>query len=364
MGRDVQRFGLTELYRPPQSTFCKVECAHPPSSQDARQRLTTYSIFFVHGLFGHPKQTWTCHVKPEPSEESSANAPAKKKTRWGFDQGDEVFWPRDLLPKTVNAARIFTWGYDVQVQNLFSSASKATVFQHAETLLLDVISVRTTSMERNRPIIFVAHSLGGIVVKEALCVSKSELTFLKDILPITAGVCFLGTPHKGTKVASIGKIVFGLSRALALQDPNLKILQALEIQSDVLERIGRNFAQILGEGKVKVHSFREELKTKGIMIVDAVAATLDHFSETRGSIHANHQDIVRFGSVNDIGFRRITAILSNWIQVDRGTDIGYFSPSFFFRTHSCITQLTNATRRIELVGSVGILWVPAETSVT
>ncbi|KAH8897670.1 hypothetical protein GQ53DRAFT_837506 [Thozetella sp. PMI_491] len=295
----VHRFGLTELYRPPESIICKAD------------------IFFVHGLFGHPKETWTCHVKPEKAEDALEDAPAKKKNRWIIHPEDqEVFWPRDLLPKILAHVRIFTWGYDVQVQNLFSSASKATVFQHAETLLLDVASVRTTPSERSRPIIFAAHSLGGIVVKEALCVSQNESTFLKDILPVTTGVCFLGTPHKGSKIASIGKIAFSMARALALQDPNLKILRALEVQSDVLERIGRNFAQILGQGKLKVHSFREELKTKGMLVVDAVSATLDHFAETRGSIHANHRDIVRFGSMDDVGFRRITAVFSNWVQED------------------------------------------------
>jgi hypothetical protein len=85
----------------------------------------------------------------------------------------------------------------------------------------------------------------------------------------------------------------------------------------VLERIGRSFMQIMGEGRLKVHSFRKELKTKGFMIVDAVAATLDHFAETRSSIHADHQYLVRFRSAEDPGFTRVTAILLNWIQVDQ-----------------------------------------------
>ncbi|KAH8905401.1 hypothetical protein BR93DRAFT_970192 [Coniochaeta sp. PMI_546] len=274
MAPDIHRYGLTQVYKPPEGTACVVD------------------IFFIHGLFGHPKDTWTRLVRPARSlDDSGSSAPSKKKMRWSFHPGDqEVFWPYDLLPQLLPQARIFTWGYDVKVQNLFSSVSKATVFQHAETLLMDIATLRSPTADTKRPIIFIAHSLGGIVVKEALSLSRTESTFLKNVLPATAGVCFLGTPHRGSKTASVGKIAYGMSRVLAAQDPNMNILRALEVQSEVLERVGRTFSQILAEGKLKVHSFREELKTKGTMVVDAFSATLDHPAESRGSIHANHRE--------------------------------------------------------------------------
>jgi hypothetical protein len=78
----------------------------------------------------------------------------------------KIFWPADLLPQTLPGARIFTWGYDVDVDRAFSSASTATVFQHASALLSDLADVRMDETEKKRPIIFIAHSLGGIVVKD------------------------------------------------------------------------------------------------------------------------------------------------------------------------------------------------------
>jgi hypothetical protein len=80
--------------------------------------------------------------------------------------GEGVFWPKELLPKVVPQTRIFTWGYDVDINHLFSSASQATVFQHAGTLLSDLANKRTSNVEKRRPLIFIAHSLGGIVVKD------------------------------------------------------------------------------------------------------------------------------------------------------------------------------------------------------
>ena len=62
--------------------------------------------------------------------------------------------------------RIFTWGYDADIDHALSSASTATVFQHAGNLLSDVGDVRIDEEERKRPLLFIAHSLGGIVVKD------------------------------------------------------------------------------------------------------------------------------------------------------------------------------------------------------
>ena len=89
------------------------------------------------------------------------------------------------------------------------------------------------------------------MVKEALCLSSTEETFLNEVLLATAGVYFPGTPHRGSKVASIGKTGFGLSKML-FQDPSLKVLRALEVESEVLERVRRDFSRIMREGKVRV----------------------------------------------------------------------------------------------------------------
>ena len=75
----------------------------------------------MHGLFGHPVNTWT-------SEQSKARTP--------------LFWPQKLLPSVVPQSRIYTWGYDVDINHLFSNASQATVFQHAGSLLSDLADER------------------------------------------------------------------------------------------------------------------------------------------------------------------------------------------------------------------------------
>lgn len=51
-----------------------------------------------------------------------------------------------------------------------------------------------------------------------------------------------------------------------MKRPNMSVLRDLEVSSQTLDRIGRGFSQILEERPLEIHSFREELLTKGVMV--------------------------------------------------------------------------------------------------
>ncbi|KAL8974760.1 MAG: hypothetical protein Q9197_000996 [Variospora fuerteventurae] len=158
--------------------------------------------------------------------------------------GPSIFWPRDLLPSVIQDVRIFTWGYDADIDG-FGSASQNTIHQHAGSLLSDLADQRETSEHYRKPIIFVVHSLGGIIVKAALNKSSAiQGTRLKDKAPATFGVCFLGTPHRGSMSASLGKIAFEITKS-ATRRPNTRLLQGLERNSETLDQIGDTFAQTM-----------------------------------------------------------------------------------------------------------------------
>ena len=97
-----------------------------------------------------------------------------------------VFWPEKLLPRDIPNARIFTYGYNAGILGgLLKGPDMNNVSQHANDLMISLKS----ELRNKKPIIFVAHSLGGIIVKDVpnhilLCCSSAngslDITTLED----------------------------------------------------------------------------------------------------------------------------------------------------------------------------------------
>jgi len=86
-------------------------------------------------------------------------------------------------------------------------------------------------------------------------------------------VVFLGTPHRGSVYAGWGEIASNLAR-LAFQDSNKKILQTLEVNSEVLDNIHEEFKTIAFAGAMKIHSFQEAQGITGMKGASAKVCVL------------------------------------------------------------------------------------------
>jgi predicted alpha/beta hydrolase family esterase len=169
-----------------------------------------------------------------------------------------VFWPVDLLPARCPQARIMVWRYDTMVtRGLGKAADKNGLYAHGQTLLYALSRER----EERRPIIFVAHSLGGILVKEMLAYADmSKKTEFVDIIMDTSALVFMGTPHRGSDVAQIGDIARRIANVLRL-DTSPAMLDSLGLRNDDLVRSQQTFARIWDERRFDVKTFQE---SKGI----------------------------------------------------------------------------------------------------
>lgn len=159
------------------------------------------SIIFVHGFQGHPRDTWT-HAKkrslfkgisdsfkkhqkskgtliPETTIHSARAKVLFRRRPLEEDGETELFWPQALLPKHFPRCRILSFGYNSHV-----TKSKLGILEHGSDLLnrleaerKDQGRVNGSNRVSSRKIIFVAHSLGGLVVKE-VCIEYRNLTIL------------------------------------------------------------------------------------------------------------------------------------------------------------------------------------------
>lgn len=110
---------------------------------------------------------------------------------WTHENG--TFWPETLLPKLLSTARILLFAYNSSV---LSNASNVPVAGHAQSLLNDVHNKRLEAQEVHRPLIFVSHSLGGLLVKQALIEARLNEKY-RCLKASTYGLVFFATPHAG-----------------------------------------------------------------------------------------------------------------------------------------------------------------------
>ncbi|KAL5613956.1 hypothetical protein FOVSG1_003019 [Fusarium oxysporum f. sp. vasinfectum] len=246
-------------------------------------------ICFIHGLSGNRDKTWAAHGQHNP-------------------------WPAELLPSRLAKARLLTYGYDAYVVKK-SVSSTNRLIDHANNLLHDLAAERAPSGIINRPLIFIVHSFGGIVCKTALIISRqSPESHLGQIYKSTRGIAFLGTPHRGSWAADWAKIpawVLG-----QVKSTNRNILDVLQINNQYLEFIQTSFLSMIRELRetgrpLHITCFFEELPLPGFgAIVNKESASLEGYSAF--SIHANHSDMVKFGSAEESGFKRLLGELVRW----------------------------------------------------
>ena len=194
---------------------------------------TLLSIIAIHGLNGDPYRTWT---------------------------DGERFWLQDFLPSAFPKARIFTYGYNSGVA-FTGSASK--VDDYARTLLERLKAKRREfDSDVKRPILFICHSLGGIVFKKAMVIAHERSERYRAISRDTYGVLFMGTPHRGSDMAFWTTVFGKMADTLTLGSIRTQLLQDLQPKSACLGTICSQFVE--RAQSLRIFTFYERLRIKGM----------------------------------------------------------------------------------------------------
>jgi hypothetical protein len=169
-----------------------------------------------------------------------------------------IYWPRDLLPTTITDARILTYGYDTNIKHFIGPPiSRNTVYSIAGDFLVSLEAERR--LEPLRPILFIAHSLGGIVVKELLRRASRNQEHFRNIFNSTIGIMFFGTPHGGADPLGFSQsIIENLAKAVGFR-VNKQIVDSLLPSSERLMELRDEFGPMAQEEKWMIYSFQEQL---------------------------------------------------------------------------------------------------------
>lgn len=176
-----------------------------------------------------------------------------------------VYWPGDLLPGHVPSARILTYGYDTHIKHWISGPKiRNTVYDIAHDFQMSLEAYRRESdgADPLRPIMFVAHSLGGIVVKEMLRQCKTfekQQKRLYDIYLSTRGVIFFGTPHGGADPRRfVHHVIEKVVKCMGFS-ANEKIVESLLPESERLKELRDEFILMARSQEWTIHCFQEQL---------------------------------------------------------------------------------------------------------
>ncbi|KAL2242066.1 UNVERIFIED_CONTAM: Protein SERAC1 [Sesamum indicum] len=146
-------------------------------------------VVFVHGLRGGPFKTW----RLSEDKSSTKSGLVEKIDEEAGKQG--TFWPGEWLAADFPHARLFSLKYKT---NLTQWSGASLPLQEVSSMLLDKLVAAGIG---DRPVVFVTHSMGGLVVKQMLYQAKAENK--DNFVNNTVGIIFYSCPHFGSKLADM-----------------------------------------------------------------------------------------------------------------------------------------------------------------
>ncbi|KAK4182866.1 ankyrin repeat protein [Podospora australis] len=243
----------------------------------------TVDIVAIHGLNGDYLTTWT-------------------------DKNSGVNWLVDILPICVAAySRVMSFSYNSSLQ---FSKSAADVSTFAHQLLESLLAERKTKEERNRPVIFICHSLGGLVFKRAYLLADESQNYA-GLRKKIKGVMFFGTPHRGSSVAGWATMAARVLAASSLRtSTNTRLSKDLEPGSEKLRYISESFRYRALRDRLQIVSCyeTEKLGFMNTLVVDRESAVLELPEiETVIPVQGDHRSICRFLNVEANRFKPVAA---------------------------------------------------------
>ena len=229
-------------------------------------------------------------------------------------------WLRDALPEQLPTARVLICGYD-------SKLAKSTSFQNLSDVasrFRDSLQVALGTRRNCRPLIFIAHSLGGLILKQAIVQMKSGDAADLENLKSTFAIMFFGVPNQGMDIRSL--------LAMVHRQPNLPFLATLDKNNGLLYELIESFQTVFNFRDSHVVSFYETAESPTARYVEGKwsmtgdpAVLVDRYSAKSGRvwednrsclypINCTHSEMVKFPE-HDEDCERVLSKLKHFAEV-------------------------------------------------
>uniref|UniRef100_A0A667XFZ7 Protein SERAC1 n=1 Tax=Myripristis murdjan TaxID=586833 RepID=A0A667XFZ7_9TELE len=213
-------------------------------------------VLFIHGLLGAAFKTWRQKDRSVVEEEKEA----------GSREDYTECWPKSWLAADCPNLRILSVEYDTHLSDWKAKCPAENQRKSLAYRSRELLNKLKSAGVGERPVVWVAHSMGGLLVKKML-LDASEDPDMHELMKNTKGIVFYSVPHNGTSMAEYSVNV----RYLLF--PSIEVRELCK-DSPALHDLNENFLNIAKDREIKVLSFAETLPTNiGPMIKILVVPT-------------------------------------------------------------------------------------------
>lgn len=270
-----------------------IHLLHPQFIPQKSSKEPVVDVVCIHGLLGGPFKTWRQKDAPPPQKlqpdnkkseqhmqntksqdslnskskvetiskkKSSETATNSKQSSDGQGCRTEVLtrcWPKDWLAEDCPHIRVLAVSFD----SYLSEWGQKSPYENQRNSLEprgDALREKLLAAGvGNRPVIWVGHSMGGLLIKQILVKSQNNPE-CKKLVDNTLGTVFFAVPHRGSALASMASTSYLMKSVLS---PSQEVEELIE-DSELLKTLHSNFTKIMEDRKLLCQSLGETVESE------------------------------------------------------------------------------------------------------
>lgn len=260
--------------------FLGLSCLY--SSTKSPDGSPTVDLVFIHGTDGHPINTFASHLT-EPTREAS--------------------WLCAELPNFLEEAgmfpRILTFGWAANVW-LDPNQDNEKLGKACGSLLQELKRERPDC--KNRPMVFIGHGVGGLLVKQAVR-DIISFAFEDDNFenPIKACFFFAVPHHSLAKQIGFASILAAMSSVVRHNRlPDFSQIESLRTQHQAIVALSNEFKVVRQQYGFDIQCFYETQTTADMYIVPKASAMLDSALKRSYPVDARFRDLMQLAKEKNL----------------------------------------------------------------